>query len=283
LQSGSSSDSGGSKLLSTSSECELCAILQSIEDFILLLAENHSATASSAEDTVCCDTSLSVTLEPDTRDTRSVQRGVVEGVVSQIADVTAEVNSAVGDVIGKGVDWSSCGTTNNVNALEVHEWLLDSGDGSVGAVTSAVGAVGFIDVGGVAEQPSNWREPSVDLGANWSSNIVVALNVPEDTEALRDFSNAQGSNEASANSGVSGVPLADGVLLRSTSLEVESTGLGSLVVLPGSKGVGSIGLNGSRVSDFVGNGLAAWIGLVNNEWCLLITIVIIIFIEYSTS
>ena len=275
MQSGSSSDSGGSKLLSTSSECELCAILQSIEDIILLLAENHSATASSAEDTVCCDTSLSVTLEPDTRDTRSVQRGVVEGVVSQIADVTAEVNSAVGDVIGKGVDWSSCGTTNNVNALEVHEWLLDSGDGSVGAVTSAVG--------GVAEQPSNWREPSVDLGANWSSNIVVALNVPEDTEALRDFSNAQGSNEASANSGVSGVPLADGVLLRSTSLEVESTGLGSLVVLPGSKGVGSIGLNGSRVSDFVGNGLAARIGLVNNEWCLLITIVIIIFIEYSTS
>ena len=253
----------------------MCAILQSIEDIILLLAENHSATASSAEDTVCCDTSLSVTLEPDTRDTRSVQRGVVEGVVSQIADVTAEVNSAVGDVIGKGVDWSSCGTTNNVNALEVHEWLLDSGDGSVGAVTSAVG--------GVAEQPSNWREPSVDLGANWSSNIVVALNVPEDTEALRDFSNAQGSNEASANSGVSGVPLADGVLLRSTSLEVESTGLGSLVVLPGSKGVGSIGLNGSRVSDFVGNGLAARIGLVNNEWCLLITIVRIIFIEYSTS
>ena len=269
MQSGSSSDSGGSKLLSTSSECELCAILQSIEDIILLLAENHSATASSAEDTVCCDTSLSVTLEPDTRDTRSVQRGVVEGVVSQIADVTAEVNSAVGDVIGKGVDWSSCGTTNNVNALEVHEWLLD---GSVGAVTSAVG--------GVAEQPSNWREPSVDLGANWSSNIVVALNVPEDTEALRDFSNAQGSNEASANSGVSGVPLADGVLLRSTSLEVESTGLGSLVVLPGSKGVGSIGLNGSRVSDFVGNGLAARIGLVNNEWCLLI---FFIFIEYSTS
>ena len=189
-------------------------------------------------------------------------------MVSQIADVTAEVNSAVGDVIGKGVDWSSCGTTNNVNALEVHEWLLDSGDGSVGAV------------GGVAEQPSNWREPSVDLGANWSSNIVVALNVPEDTEALRDFSNAQGSNEASANSGVSGVPLADGVLLRSTSLEVESTGLGSLVVLPGSKGVGSIGLNGSRVSDFVGNGLAARIGLVNNEWCLLI---FFIFIEYSTS
>ena len=272
MQSGSSSDSGGSKLLSTSSECELCAILQSIEDIILLLAENHSATASSAEDTVCCDTSLSVTLEPDTRDTRSVQRGVVEGVVSQIADVTAEVNSAVGDVIGKGVDWSSCGTTNNVNALEVHEWLLDSGDGSVGAVTSAVG--------GVAEQPSNWREPSVDLGANWSSNIVVALNVPEDTEALRDFSNAQGSNEASANSGVSGVPLADGVLLRSTSLEVESTGLGSLVVLPGSKGVGSIGLNGSRVSDFVGNGLAARIGLVNNGWCLLI---FFIFIEYSTS
>jgi hypothetical protein len=190
---------------------------------------------------------------------------VVEGVVSQIADVTAEVNSAVGDVIGKGVDWSSCGTTNNVNALEVHEWLLDGGDG------------------GVAEQPSNWREPSVDLGANWSSNIVVALNVPEDTEALRDFSNAQGSNEASANRGVSGVPLADGVLLRSTSLEVESTGLGSLVVLPGSKGVGSIGLNGSRVSDFVGNGLAARIGLVKNEWCLLITIVKIIFKEYSSS
>jgi len=53
-----------------------------------------------------------------------------------------------------------------------------------------------------------------------------------------------------------------------------------LVVIPGSKGVGSIGLNGSRVSDFVGNGLAARIGLVNNEWCLLITIVIIIFIEY---
>ena len=196
---------------------------------------------------------------------------MVEGVVSQIADVTAEVNSAVGDVIGKGVDWSSCGTTNNVNALEVHEWLLDGGDGGVGAV------------GGVAEQPSNWREPSVDLGANWSSNIVVALNVPEDTEALRDFSNAQGSNEASANRGVSGVPLADGVLLRSTSLEVESTGLGSLVVLPGSKGVGSIGLNGSRVSDFVGNGLAARIGLVKNEWCLLITIVKIIFKEYSSS
>ena len=59
-------------------------------------------------------------------------------MVSQIADVTAEVNSAVGDVIGKGVDWSSCGTTNNVNALDVHEWLLD---GSVGAVTSAVGGV----------------------------------------------------------------------------------------------------------------------------------------------
>jgi len=147
---------------------------------------------------------------------------VVEGVVSQCADVTAEVNSAVGDVVGKGVDWSSCGTTNNVNALEVHKWLLDGGDGGVGAV-GAVGAVGSIDVGGVAEQPSNWREPSVDLGASWSRNIVVALNVPEDTEALRDFSNAQSSNEASANSGVSGVPLADGVLLRSTSLEVEST------------------------------------------------------------
>ena len=200
-------------------------------------------------------------------------------MVSQCADVTAEVNSAVGDVVGKGVDWSSCGTTNNVNALEMHEWLLYGGDGGVGAV----GAVGSIDVGGVAEQPSNWREPSVDLGASWSRNIVVALNVPEDTEALRDFSNAQGCNEASANSGVSGVPLADGVLLRSTSLEVESTRLGSLVVLPCSKGVGSIGLNGSRVTDFVGHGLAARIGLVNNEWCLLIRIVKIIFKEYSTS
>lgn len=200
-------------------------------------------------------------------------------MVSQCADVTAEVNSAVGDVVGKGVDWSSCGTTNNVNALEVHEWLLDGGDGGVGAV----GAVGSIDVGGVAEQPSNWREPSVDLGASWSRNIVVALNVPKDTEALRDFSNAQGCNEASANSGVSGVPLADGVLLRGTSLEVESTRLGSLVVLPCSKGVGSIGLNGSRVTDFVGNGLAARIGLVNNEWFLLIRIVKIIFKEYSTS
>lgn len=136
--------------------------------------------------------------------------------------------------------WSSCSTANNINALEVHEGLLDS---SVGAV------------GGVAEQPSNWREPSVDLGTNWSRNIVVALNIPEDTKALWNFSNAQGSNEARANSGVSSVPLVDGVLLRCTSLEVESTSLGSLVSLPGNKGVRSIGLNGCRVTDFVGNGL----------------------------
>jgi len=53
----------------------------------LLLVENNSATATSAEDTVCCNT-LSIALEPDTSDTSGVNCSLVEGVVSQSGDIT---------------------------------------------------------------------------------------------------------------------------------------------------------------------------------------------------
>ncbi len=61
LQSGKCCCDGWSKLLRTSSELELIAILEWVEESVWLFAENHSATATSAEDTVCCNTSLSIT------------------------------------------------------------------------------------------------------------------------------------------------------------------------------------------------------------------------------
>lgn len=157
---------------------------------------------------------MSVTLEPDTS---GVDSGLVVCVVSQCGDITVKVNSAVGDVVCECVCWSSCCTTNNVNTLEVHEGLLSvAAVGAIGA--SAVAVAGAV----AANEPTNRREPSVDLGSSCSSHIVVALNIPENTKALRYFSNTQGSNEAIANCGVF-VPWVDDELLRSASLEVEST------------------------------------------------------------